>query len=59
MLKFGIHSLEQLENAPLKTRFGGTKKISISLLKDIKDHSNADELRGRILMECTGDRGAF
>lgn len=60
MLKFGIHSKNQIKKQEKFTSFlGQDKKISITLYDQIIEESNADELAERILLLFADERGAY
>lgn len=59
MLKFGVHKLSQLKRGDVNSIFGGRRKVSASLLNEILDDENADQLYREITLELVDDRGIY
>ena len=59
MFKFGVYSIKQLEKGKTRTFFGATKKISVSLLDDIRKNDMISDAYASLMYNLSDDRGSF
>lgn len=59
MFKFGVYSAQQLKNGKTRTFFGAVKKISVTLLDDIRNNEAFYYAYPSLMYNLSDDRGAF
>ena len=59
MIKLGITTMDQLRREARRSATGRVKQVAIPLLVELDKSADNDDLRERVLLELTDDRGAY